>query len=505
MYLSKKVNASERNPKRLWKRRASVSGEQPERVHPLRMLVLIASMGLWLSFVEGCGSLNTYDERSGTAYRSFAWGAYREAAISYERAARDAGRGEQILWQLEAAKAWQAAGEYENSREWFERAEATLRQFESEATVVGRDIVREGAQLLTNPGVLAYKGTYTDRILLNTYQALNYLALGRIEGAAVETRRALQRQKKARETYRDEIARIQRKGANTWKQTDSDDNINVPQKGDSLARSYSKVDHAITSPASRFINPFASVLRASVHHMRGDLEQARSELERLRKSDYKHTDIIRYEKQLNKELERGTDPYRPNWCFVVFENGRGPTLREERISLILPKLGYTTVSLPSLKFRPLPYSQIQVETSGAEPKRLTMLTSVDALFGAEFKALFPSILARTAANYLTKEVASRAVVNQADDDTEKYLAFLATGLYKFATGRSDTRTWQSRGNGFYFKAFPIHQETSVTIDASRADGGPTEPVSVQSKKDKHLFIYIQGHTPQKLIWSASYF
>lgn len=446
-------------------------------------LLLISIVGACIA--SGCATVTTYEERSSSAYNAYAWGASENAATSFAAAADQAGRGEKLLWQLEAAKAYQAAGDFETSRRWFEKAESTLRSFEDEATVVARDIGREAASLTTNPNTLAYKGLYADRIFLNTYQALNYLALHQLEGAAVEVRRALMRQQEAATVYAGEIARLH--GANNWS---DDDNA------DRLARAYQDVNASLTPAAIRFVNPLATWLRAVIYHMRGDFEQARYELHTLLNEGMNTPSVRTYHDAIIAMLEQGAP--RQRWCFIVFENGRGPTLEETRLELIVPKLGLTALSLPKPRLRTPPFSSVQISSPG-ERRFMETLITANALFSAEFKAIFPGILARTLASYATKEVASRAIVNQAENPHQEQFAYIATGLYKYLTARSDTRVWQTRGNAFMVTAFPLPETGTITVRPVRADGGPVAPITLTPEPGKHLFAYLQGLVPDEII------
>ncbi len=442
-----------------------------------------------------CSSLQTYQERSSTAYNAYAWGAADSAAVTFAESAEKADRDERLLWELEAGKAYQAAGNFQKSGYWYGKAEVTLREFEDEANIVMRDVASEIAQLATNPNVLAYKGLFTDRIFLNTYQALNFLATGNLESAAVELKRASYRQQEARNVYADEIPRIQSKSADAWGGDDS-------SMKKSLSSAFQDTDANINASSARFTNPLATWLRAVSHHMRGDLEQTRFELTSLQNEGIHIPATDDYLKAVNQTLEQGKPT--TSWCFIVFENGRGPTLAEQKITLTLPKIGLTSIAFPKPRTRPVPFKSITVNPD-SKPMPLRTLISSDALFGAEFKALFPGIIARTIANYLTKEVASYAIVNSVEKQHQKNIAYVLTGFYKYLSASSDTRVWQTRGNVFQVVAFPIQNTQPIIVKPIRADGGPVQPITLIPVPGKHLFVYIQGLNPVEPVKSEYYY
>ncbi|HEX5521595.1 MAG TPA: hypothetical protein VFX29_07840, partial [Longimicrobiaceae bacterium] len=92
--------------------------------------------------------------------------------------------GDKLLRRLQAGVVLHEAGRYEESNaafEWAER-EADLRYT--------RSVSRAAASILVNDRVLAYLPTPAERAAIPYYRMLNYLALGELDAAAVEARKA---------------------------------------------------------------------------------------------------------------------------------------------------------------------------------------------------------------------------------------------------------------------------------------------------------------------------
>jgi len=91
-----------------------------------------------------------------------------------------------LLADLDRGLIAHTAGEYEQS----------IDAFKSAATLVDEldyiSVREQSASLVTNDWVTAYKGEYSERLWIHSFQMMNFLLLNQPEGAAVEARQALQ-------------------------------------------------------------------------------------------------------------------------------------------------------------------------------------------------------------------------------------------------------------------------------------------------------------------------
>jgi len=90
-----------------------------------------------------------------------------------------------LLAHLDHGLIAHTAGEYEESINAFKAATALLNKID----FVG--IREQSASLVTNDWVTSYKGEYSERLWIHTFQMMNFLLLNNPEGAAVEARQAL--------------------------------------------------------------------------------------------------------------------------------------------------------------------------------------------------------------------------------------------------------------------------------------------------------------------------
>jgi hypothetical protein len=123
-----------------------------------------------------------------------AWAAGDAAAAARDfgrRADKKAGSKDAVVWRLEAGAASRATGAYAESNRHFDTAAERMDEYERRA---GVRLGNETAAILSNQQNLPYEGRAYERVMLHTYKALNYMALGEVEKARPELIRAYQAQ-----------------------------------------------------------------------------------------------------------------------------------------------------------------------------------------------------------------------------------------------------------------------------------------------------------------------
>ena len=155
--------------------------------------MLCLSVGLLASvLLTGC---RTYRDQSSSMREAWVQGRYQDAAKEFvKRADKKENSKDGVIWHLEAGTVLRALGQYEASNLQFDKAAQQIDEYERKAMV---SISSEAGATLSNQQSLPYKGRSYDKIMLHTYKALNYLALGEIDNARPELIRAYQRQQDA--------------------------------------------------------------------------------------------------------------------------------------------------------------------------------------------------------------------------------------------------------------------------------------------------------------------
>ena len=111
---------------------------------------------------------------------------------------------EDLLWTLQLGTLEKLRQNHQESNNYFDRSEEMLNFFDYQN--VATDSV---AAIAINENVIPYLGEEYDGIMVNTYKALNFMALGKNDQARIEFNRALDRQRRAKEKFAKEIEKIQ--------------------------------------------------------------------------------------------------------------------------------------------------------------------------------------------------------------------------------------------------------------------------------------------------------
>lgn len=137
----------------------------------------------------------------------YAPGQYQQAAES-QVALKSSAKADpaDLLTSLQAGTAFRYAQQLAQSNEQFDQAEAILK-YHNQQMLLGKTASSVGS-ILVNDAVLDYSGTAYDGIMINTYKALNFWQQGDQQNARVEFNRALDRQRRAKEYFAQEIAKI---------------------------------------------------------------------------------------------------------------------------------------------------------------------------------------------------------------------------------------------------------------------------------------------------------
>lgn len=137
------------------------------------------AIGLVLPALFGCASYQTKTEGFRASLRSSQPAA---AAEKIKEKAFEDGK-DQVVYLFDYATAQQIAGNFVESNKAFARAEdlTDIKDYHSISKIT--------SSLLLNAGMVQYKGDDYEKVLVNAMMAVNYLMLGKLEEAQVQTRR----------------------------------------------------------------------------------------------------------------------------------------------------------------------------------------------------------------------------------------------------------------------------------------------------------------------------
>ncbi|MBK8476265.1 MAG: hypothetical protein IPL39_08080 [Opitutaceae bacterium] len=366
-------------------------------------------------------------------------------------------------------------------------------------------VASEAGAILTNPANLSYRGRASDRIMLETYQALNFLKLGEFDNARVALNRVLQHQRDAVEANAQRIAEAQAKAADAKEGKVADEQGQTAEYDTGKALEDEKVAAALQEveteletdvrPYEVYVNPFAVFLDGLFFMTRGDdssdMERARKSIERVA-GMAPDCSFLREDLQLAEGLAYGKKP--DGLTYVVFETGSAPSLDQLLIPiplfLVTSKVDYMQCALPRLKRDPFftPAADITVD---GESVQTQLLCSMDSVVAREFKNEWPAVL--------TKSILSAGVKGLIQYQVKKELkkqggyadliGSLVTSVYTATTTIADTRSWTTLPKQFQYARFATPQSRTITIAAGGA------PQTVALEPGKVNLVYVKNVAP----------
>jgi len=138
------------------------------------LFLLVLSM-----FLAGC---MPYYVRHREFHNRFQRGELEEAAQILGTDKEASRRRDRLLFMLNQGVIQHMMGNYAESNRFFEEAHVLGEDF-------SRNIADEALALLSNPGVLEYKGEDFELLMIHFYKAMNFVQLGDLDAALVECRR----------------------------------------------------------------------------------------------------------------------------------------------------------------------------------------------------------------------------------------------------------------------------------------------------------------------------
>lgn len=392
--------------------------------------------------------------------------------------------GEDLLWALQLATVERIRQNFQKSTEYFDKAEDMLKYYDEQFK--GGDIIGSTA---VNENVIPYRGAAYDGVMVNTYKALNFMVEGKPDLARVEFNRALDRQRRAKEKFVEEINKLNAELEKNQQQNAMAKSTAESQTThDLLAQKYPNLYNFQAYPD--FVNPFATYLAGVYFNLIGDHTKAVDLLKEsygmVGNNPFIADDLTATEKVLNEggRLE--------NTVWVIFENGLGPVKEEFRIDLPLfiatSQVKYVGIALPKLEFRNQAYPYLLINSDGKEYMTLPV-ADMDRVVQTEFSKEYPGILMRAIISATAKAVAQYAIEQQGSNAATA-LSY-AMAAYSFASTAADVRIWTALPKDFQVARFPKPKNGKLKITPPGSI-----PLDIDIPQCNNAVVYIRIITNQ---------
>ncbi|MHC5097102.1 MAG: COG3014 family protein, partial [Planctomycetota bacterium] len=291
--------------------------------------------------------------------QSFEAGDFEKARDFAEKKIRqkDTPRGEDLLWSLQIGSIDRIEKNYAQSAEMFDSCEEMMTHFDAENSGLGHTV---GA-VAVNENIVPYTGQVYDGVMVNTYKALNFISTGQYDLARVEFNRALDRQRRAKETFNQEIQKQKNQISADENSENVQKSLDNPDMKQRLEEVYPSLYNFSVYPD--FVNPFATYMAGLFFLIDGDYSKSVDLLKESAGMVPENTMILEDLDMVDRVISGGHTIEPMLW--VIFENGLGPVKEEFRIDLPLfiatDNIRYVGIALPMLTFRQAasPYLEIK--------------------------------------------------------------------------------------------------------------------------------------------------
>ncbi|RXJ82265.1 COG3014 family protein [Arcobacter sp. F2176] len=360
-----------------------------------------------------------------------------------------------ILWGIQGGSLARNCFAYKKSNGFFDEAEEKYKQTVDKDTIFDNTL-EASKSILVNNNANEYEGNTYEKVMVNTYKALNYVSLHDNVNARIEFNRALDRQRRAKDYFRSEIEKEQ---VNLEKENKAAKNT-VYKQYDSLLNDFKAYPD--------FINPFTTYMAGIYFLLDGDTIKARDLLKESMEMQPSNEQIKSDYELSNKYFDSSLRESKEKYAWIIYENGKGMIKDETRIDIPLfifsRNVIYTGIALPKIVERNSSYSYLDI--AGKNTKEVC---NMDNVIKTEFKKRFPAILSEAIANTITKTITQKQL-----NDTSPLAGFLGV-LYQALTNKTDVRSWSALPKNFQ----------SLRI---KLDGKPIEIKNNEGKIIKEVFI-----------------
>jgi len=396
---------------------------------------------------------------------------------------RHKGDNSYALTLLERARLQYLLGDWQKSQHDFSLVYQSLEEERKKAKLqISKGLKQVGA-IVSNDNAIAYEIPTYEQSMMHSYQALNYMNLGDLEGALVEIRRANLVQEQALKNNQNLV-------------DDAESKFN----NNALESAYPSMDLMIGDLKNGFQNAYTFYLSGLMYEATGQENDAyidyKKALEIYPDNRYVQQDVLRLAAKLgmSDDLAHFTKLYgesknieEKNVGQVVLLIEQGMIKAKDDLSIHLPifyfydDARYFSFSLPVYRDETSVYQQAKLmfksnEYQGEEIVKLQSLAS------KYLSDKLPELVARQAVRVIAKEQLRKKMTKEGGD-----IGNILANLYNIASEQADTRSWLTLPSNVQLMrvTLPVgKQQVSLTI------AGKTQLIDVEVNKDQLALVNV---------------
>ena len=465
-------------------------------------------------FSTGCSTLVSSRYQKKEAMRHFSGGEYRKSAEiidSYTKARE--GTGDELMWYLEDGTVHFVIENYQKSLNAFEKAENILNDYENRATFNLRSVGAETGAAYTNANALPYTGLFFEKIIINTFKAMDYLAMGNPDAASVEMRRARFRQKMAQRQH--EIDLIEEYKYEEPKY----EGIKIPgfSPEDILNSKKIKEDVGWVKKHKNFdygnvVNPTVTFFSAIDFLAQNEPFKALFDFRILYRIDPANTMFKRCYVSLLKQLGENVPrklqsvsafnfPLDKKVVYVLFEDGLVPARKEKLFELILPPpVGYIGIAYPILEYFPSDVALLQITNEKGNQYKTQLVGDFGDISSFALDKQLREIITRAVIGAMVKEATSITLqytakhignsIRAPAGDLAQLMVFVIMQVYKKMFNRADVRCWQTLPRRMQAAVFPKTGNGIFKLMVKSKDGRVMNSANVNVGRSNSITIIL---------------
>jgi uncharacterized protein len=400
----------------------------------VRPPLLILLLGL-----TGCA---TYVDRGPRVRTAVEEGDYATAATVAQNFAADEPK-DALVWNLDAAAALRAQGQLKESAKVLEQVEASFREEEERA---GFSVSGATLAAFSNGYAEAYRPRPADRIYASTYQALNRLELGDVNGARVAMARLrfVQQAFGSGQLYVNPKAKAEKY------------DVTKASQDERTKEGLGMIEENLAS-----LTADGAYDDAFSHWLQGmfflRLGQDPSDREKARKELLAATQLNGSNEAFRRDLKEAEAPPvegQGTIVYVIAETGMCPEWYQQRVDIPLfvvsSRVPYVSVALPAIRPSGLNYNlKLKLDSQDVP---LPLASRPDALIAKHFEAALPGIKAQAFTSTAVKATASYLINKSTEEAASRpnsgsgavlwsIATKVGTALYTVGTTKADLRNW----------------------------------------------------------------
>jgi uncharacterized protein len=386
--------------------------------------------------LSGCAAFRSYDKEMNQTTNLAAVGRVDEAIKQLNK--NNKSKDKDLLYYLELGMLQRWVPRYPDSQKAWMSANETVQAWERTAQTDPSKLGSSVASYVINDKVRPYEGHDYEKVMLLTYIALNYLAMGEYENGRVAIKQTHELEAVIADLRSKELAKVQKEAQKNGSRTNFKELNGYPVQ-------------TIDNPAVNALkNSYQSALS---HYLAGFVYESLGEPS-LAAPGYRLAIELQPNQALLEEALRGLDRRvsapddgLTDTLFVI-GSGTAPALQSRQFPLPIPVNGtlvLVPISFPVMVPTSTPYLPGQLTLDNGESLGVAPITSIDLMARRALKDDMPSIMLRGAIRSATKAATQYALQHQSQQQNNMGLAIaaLAVTIGSVVTESADERTWRT--------------------------------------------------------------